>query len=205
MTANPRISLSLISSVAGFLALAIMSVSLTISVIFCQQFSPFDFWMEDYGSVSRNPCGAAFYDIGIMVTGVLLCVFILGFRRWYTSSTRYNALIIIGQISGIMAATALMLEGYAMFFQHLDPVVWSATFFILALISIIAVTTGTMVRSEQHENTIYVGIMTIALILLLAITLYFNIAPVIIEWFAVLSMMIWVGLASRDMYRLSAD
>ncbi|HMK45190.1 MAG TPA: hypothetical protein VK436_01055 [Methanocella sp.] len=204
MPAGRKISMSLISSIAGYLAITTLVLALIISIYLApHDFSPFDYWIEDYGMPAENPVGAVFYDVGFMLTGVLLGIYMIGFYRWYTTNRWYNAFAAVGHLSGGISTLVLILEGYTLMTGFDRPMIWSISFFLFVMIAMIIATAGMAIRPSQSEDTIIIGAATIALILLLATALYFNIAPVISEWLAVLFMLVWVAMASRDMYRLS--
>jgi len=204
MHVGRKISLSLISSIAGYLAIITLVLALAISICLApHDFSPFDYWIEDYGMPAENPTGAIFYDIGFMLTGVLLGTYMIGFYRWYTTNPWYNAFAAVGHLSGGISTIILVLEGYTLMTGFDRPLIWSVSFFLFVMIAMVVATAGMAIRPNQSEDTIVIGAATIALILLLATALYFNIAPVISEWLAVLFMLVWVALAARDMYRLS--
>ncbi|WP_424358997.1 hypothetical protein [Methanocella sp. MCL-LM] len=202
MSANRRITPSFISSLAGYLIIANVILSMTLSILLGNLgFSPFDYRVEDYGMKNGN--GSIFYNAGIMVTGTLLCIFILGFYRWYSQNKLFNTVMITGQICGIIAGITLVLEGYTIHFHHMNPFIWMILFYIAVIIAIIMATANMLMRPDQHEDTIIIGAASITLIMLLAATTILNIAPVITEWLALSAIVIWLGLASRDMHKLS--
>lgn len=202
MSANRRITPSFISSLAGYLIIVNVLLSMTFSILLGNLgFLPFDYRVEDYGMKNGN--GSIFYNAGTMVTGSLLCIFILGFYRWYSDNKWYNAIMIAGQICGTIAGLSLVLEGYTIQVYQMNPFIWMILFYIAVIIAIIMATVNMLTRPDQHEDTIIIGAASITLIMLLAATTVLDIAPVITEWLALSAIVIWLGLASRDMYRLS--
>ncbi|WP_424358998.1 hypothetical protein [Methanocella sp. MCL-LM] len=79
--------------------------------------------------------------------------------------------------------------------------------FLSVGVAITLVSIAMLLRRDENEDTCCVGFTSVALILLLAATAYLNITPKITEWFAAISMLAWVALATRDMRRhmLKAD
>jgi hypothetical membrane protein len=74
-------------------------------------YSPMSNWLSDLGNADLNPHGAFFYNIGIVVTGVLL-LFFLGLSQWKMENNRIqNLMLRLTQGFGILGALALVMSG----------------------------------------------------------------------------------------------
>jgi hypothetical protein len=69
--------------------------------------------LSDLGNYSLNPSGAAFYDIGVFLTGILIAAFALGYLRWCDGLRRRGRVILgIGVASGMAAGASLVSTGF---------------------------------------------------------------------------------------------
>ena len=193
---TPRIA------VTGYMIIITACLAIGLSVVLSgKDFSPFDYWIEDFGITRGNPAGAIFYDTMFLLTGIFLCIFSLGFKMWYTDSRWHNSILVAGQIAGVISGLALILKVSSMMSGDTRPLVWSVSFFLSVGVAITMVCVAMILRRDENEDTCCVGFTSVALIVLLAITAYLNVTPKITEWLAALSMLAWVAMVARDMRR----
>lgn len=70
---------------------------------------PLGNWLSDYGSPSENPSGAVFYNIGCIMTAVLLALFYAGMTCWHKGAPRKLLICYIcAEISGLFASACLI-------------------------------------------------------------------------------------------------
>jgi hypothetical membrane protein len=75
-------------------------------------YSPTSNWLSDLGNADLNPRGALFYNIGIVVTGILLLLFFFGLSQWKMENNwRQNLMLRLTQGFGILGALALVMSG----------------------------------------------------------------------------------------------
>lgn len=77
-----------------------------------RQLNPMENWLSDYGNPLLNPGGAAFYNVGCVLTALLLAVFYIGMISWYRRgrcARKTNISFTIAQISGLMGSVFLIL------------------------------------------------------------------------------------------------
>jgi hypothetical protein len=149
----------------------------------------------------RTLSGGFFYDMGFVFAGLFLCTFSMGFKVWYNRNQWHNITMIAAQIAGTISGMVLIMEGITLMLGNDEPLVWSISFFLSVGIAITLACLCMLLRRDENEDTICVGGTSIALIVLLAVTSYLNITPVITEWLAVVSMLVWVAMIARDMSR----
>ena len=76
------------SSYAGLLVLVgYISFALVAYIFYPGPFAPNRSWLSDLGNAEVNPQGAIFYNLGIILTGLLLLGFFLGFAQWLRRRT----------------------------------------------------------------------------------------------------------------------
>lgn len=190
---------------AGYMLIICACLAIFLSVALSgHDFSPFDYWIEDFGITTKNPSGAVFYDVGFVLTGAFLCMFSAGFKMWYNHSQLHNVVMIAVQIAGIISGMALIMKGITLMLGNNEPLIWSISFFLSVGVAITLACLGMFIRGDENEDTICVGFTSVALILLLASTSFLNITPVITEWLAAGSMLAWVAMVARDMSRHSS-
>jgi hypothetical membrane protein len=95
-------------------------------------YSPLNNWLSDLGNIQLNPDGAAFYNMGIVITGLALLPFFLGLSAWkMNGNRRQNAMLLLTQAFGCLGGLAMILS--AVFPINIQGVhtFWSAALYIL--------------------------------------------------------------------------
>jgi hypothetical membrane protein len=95
--------------ISGFAAVAIYLVFAAIALIrYPDAYSPLRNWLSDLGNPLINQSGALFYNLGCVLTGVVLIAFFIGLREWIDESKRLKILLTIAQIAGILSSVLLI-------------------------------------------------------------------------------------------------
>lgn len=116
---------------AGYMLIICACLAIFLSVALSgHDFSPFDYWIEDFGITAENPSGAIFYDTGFMFAGLFLCIFSLGFKIWYNRNQWHNTTLITVQIAGVISGMALIMKGITLMLGNMEPLIWSVSFFL---------------------------------------------------------------------------
>jgi hypothetical membrane protein len=119
-------------SIVYLAALSYLLFALAAYARFPGSYSPFQNWLSDLGSVQMNPGGAAFYNLGIILTGLSILLFFLGISTWQMQNRKIqNGMVRITQLFGILGSVAMLMS--AVFPIHL-PVqhqFWSISLYIL--------------------------------------------------------------------------
>lgn len=80
-------------------------------VRFPGSFSPSRNWLSELGNPNQNPDGAILYNLGILLTGLLVLLFFLGLSRWKIKNQKIqNRLVLLTQIFGVLGSIALILS-----------------------------------------------------------------------------------------------
>ncbi len=91
--------------VAGFAAVAIYAVFTTIAFVkYPNAYSPLTNWLNDLGNPLANQSGAIFYNLGCILSGLILIAFYLGLRDWANGSKSLRGLLTIAQIAGWLSS-----------------------------------------------------------------------------------------------------
>ena len=186
-----------ISFYAGILVIIIFCFcTFTSFILFPPPFSPLDNWLSDLGNPSYNNIGAFFFNIGCILTGILLFPFSIGFFKWYRDDLWHKILMIITQIIGCTTGFALVMLGiYSEAFAELH-VFWANTFFIFNLSFLIFASLSLLMHSDFIKLISLYGIVVVIVNLLF---LFFFVTP-ILEWFTVFTALGYVGLIVYNMY-----
>lgn len=102
----------------GFVAgvsviLVYLAFTLIAYLLYPTPYSPSANWLGDFGNHNLNPSGAVFYDVGVVLTGILLFAFVCGYLRWEEGQRRAKKILMgIGVVSGLAAGVSLALTGY---------------------------------------------------------------------------------------------
>lgn len=116
------ISILLVYCVFTFLALSRFSGT----------FSPLQNWLSDLGSPVLNPEGFYFYNLGIVLSGILLFFFFWSLNIWkMPDNKRQNIMLLLANIFGSLGGISMILS--AVFPIHIPAVhaIFSAALYIL--------------------------------------------------------------------------
>lgn len=95
------------------IAAAVVYIALTfVSHLSNTAINPINNWLSDYGSPNLNPSGYIFYNLGCILTALLLAVFYIGITKWYIrgrAAKKYAISYICAQISGFVASCSLII------------------------------------------------------------------------------------------------
>jgi hypothetical protein len=83
-----------------------------VSHLFSPAMNPLGNWLSDYGNPVLNPSGALLYNLGCILTTVLLALFYIGLGQWYRGGhapKKYSVCYIFAQITGLAACVFLVL------------------------------------------------------------------------------------------------
>ena len=72
-------------------------------------YGPLTNWLSDLGNPLANPSGSIFYNLGCILTSLVLIIFYVGLRQWNTGDKKMKTLLTIAQIMGIFSAVFLIL------------------------------------------------------------------------------------------------
>lgn len=189
-----------------------ISAGIAASVFFCvftnlaiQQFpgnfSAVQHYLSVLGNVNRNPGGAVFYNQGVMLTGLSLCIFYVGFVLWNALRERSKILWAI-LISGCM-------NGFSVFMSAVYPEVpdyqkhftWSLLIFI-SLIPVLVLFSLYLKRYSGWNKVIsYSGFVLAAynLIFVIYTLTEGTTSGALLEWISVFSYIGWIMLVGINL------
>ena len=72
-------------------------------------YGPLTNWLSDLGNPQTSPSGALFYNLGCILTSLVLLLFFVGLRKWNTGDKKMKILLMISQIMGMFSAVFLIL------------------------------------------------------------------------------------------------
>lgn len=197
----------------GILALVIFTTFTFISVsLYPQSYSVLFDWLSNLGNVNLNPLGAVFFNIGCLITGILLIPFMVNLFRWDRNIIYVRALIILAMILGLFACISLI--GVGIFPEtHIHLHVLAATGVFESLFLIIILMTAATFNHPRFLSTVaLIGaaavIIDVVFIIVLskpeyhdALATFHTTVPIPgLEWAAVFSALIWVAALSYNMY-----
>ena len=67
-------------------------------------YSPVTNWLSDLGNPLVNQSGALFYNLGCILTSLVLIAFYIGLRSWNNNDKRLRILLTIAQIAGMLSS-----------------------------------------------------------------------------------------------------
>ena len=100
----------MIMVIAGFVACAIYMVFTAVALFkYPSAYSPLANWLSDLGNPLINQSGAIFYNLGCILTGLILIAFYISLRQWVYDDKRLKILLTIAQISGLLSSIFLII------------------------------------------------------------------------------------------------
>jgi hypothetical protein len=101
---------SSITFIAGIMAIAVYLIFTLVAFLkYPGAYGPLTNWLSDLGNPQASPAGALFYNLGCILTSLVLLLFYLGLRKWNTGDRKMKVLLTIGQIMGMFSAVFLIL------------------------------------------------------------------------------------------------
>ncbi|MFX0207240.1 MAG: DUF998 domain-containing protein [Candidatus Hodarchaeota archaeon] len=187
-------------SIVGIAGITIYCIFTFISFsFFPRNFNPFSNNLSELGDFYDNPNGAIFYNLGMVITGLVSMLFYIGLYKWFMNKKKNN-LLVVGLVAGIINALAIIMAGIfsetqETFTQH---VFWSTLIFISFFPVLILVNISICITYSDFNKLIAyygfgVALIDLSFRVFLAFTGVSANVP-LIEWLAVFSYISWIGV-----------
>jgi hypothetical membrane protein len=192
-------SLSFVSSmvaVLGYLFFTLLAYSR-----YPLSFSPMTSWLSDLGNVDLNPNGAIFYNIGIILTAIMLLLFFLGLSGWKIESNKIQGIMLrLAQGFGLLGSVCMLLSGIFPINLFEIHSFWSTSLYILLSTGFIFLAVSLRYHPRIPLWMLVLGIATAPLVILTR----FLPTAYILEWIIVLIFLAYVSLVGIETNRLQA-
>ena len=94
-------------------------------------FSPAANWISDLGNTLLDPRGSIFFRLDMVAVGVAMAAFFIGLTAWHHGQRLvFRTFLVFGQISGLVAAVALVMTGLYSENDYTAHAVWVTVLFI---------------------------------------------------------------------------
>lgn len=191
-----------ISALAGILVITIYSTFTLISwALFPVPASPVTHWLSDFGSSTKNPAGAIFYNLGCILTGTMLFPFYLGLYVFYSGVKWRKLGVIITQILGVISAFCDVMIGIFPEDQMMEHMFWSRQFFLFNLLVLI-VGIISILRDDRFIKPIALYGAPVVVCNLVFVLNDFAAGMKWVEWFVVFSALGFVALITANMLKM---
>lgn len=199
----PKIPLA---SIGGFLAIVIFIVfTFAALMLYNGPYSPVNNWLSDLGNSSKNPSGHIYFDFGCILTGFAIIMSTAGLSKWKTINRKESKLIPISQYCGLLMAFSLIMVGVFSEDYGIIHDIWAAVFFVLLVIFMIIINIALRTHTKYIEWIWYYAIVSIFIEFIFACTQIIGLDIPILEWLAVLSGLVWIGLIGYNTLKLEED
>jgi hypothetical membrane protein len=95
--------------IAGVSAIVVYLIFTTVAFFkYPAGYSPLTNWLSDLGNPLVNQSGALFYNLGCVLTSLVLIVFYIGMREWNNGNKRLKVLLTIAQTVGLLSSIFLI-------------------------------------------------------------------------------------------------
>jgi hypothetical membrane protein len=186
-----------LSSIAGILVIVFYCIfTFTAAALFPLSWSPFPY-LSDFGNSSYSPNGAIFYNLGCILTGLMLFPFFIGLYKYYTKVQWRKILTIVAQVVGLASGFALIMIGVFSEDFMAAHIFWSNVFFLLILFVLI-LTNISLLTHPKFNKLIAIYGFVVAVIDFVFVVIS---GGAIIEWFTVFSALIYVAFVVFIMLR----
>jgi hypothetical membrane protein len=192
-----------LTSVGGFLVIVIFLICiLASSMLYSGPYSPLNNWLSDLGNSKFNPLGHVFFEIGCILGGIAIIIAILGLVKWKTNDQTQNKLILLSQLFGGLMAIALIMVG--IFSEDYGKLhyMWAAVFFISLLFFMIIINFALKNHISYIKWIWYYSIVSILIDFIFMFSRIIGLHITILEWLAVFSGLIWLGLMGYNTLKL---
>jgi len=178
--------------VGGCLVIGIYIAFTGVSIgMFPEPFSPMFNWMSDLGNVMYNPGGAIFFNLGCVLTSVVLVVFFMGYSYWNLMSRNKNLLLVTCKAFGFFDAFTLAMLG--IFNENMVAMhdLFSVMFFYGNMGFMIVTSITLLFHSRSLKGVSLYGFLVAGVSMAF---LVMPLAPRVIEWVIVIASLGFVAL-----------
>lgn len=192
-----------LTSLGSFLVIVISLIStLASSLSYNGSYSILNNWISDLGNSSKNPTGHIYFDIGCILIGIAITISAVGLVKWKTVNRKQYDLILLSRCCGFLMAFALIMVG--IFSEDYGRIhyIWASLFFILMLIFMIIVNISLKNHTSYMKRIWYYTFVAILTDLIFMFAFIIGLRIPVLEWLAVFSGLIWIGLIGYNTLKL---
>lgn len=188
---------------AGFASIVLYCTFTFISIVFFPgPVSPVNNFLSQLGNSRLNPSGAIFYNLAVILAGLVAILFYVGLYQRYTKK-KGNKLLAAALAVGFVNAFSIIMSGvFSESVNYSQHVFWSSLIFISFIPVLILVNTALLTYPDHNKLISYYGFIVAVIdfsLLFILLTIGFGpgIGP-LMEWIAVFSYLAWVGLLAYN-------
>jgi hypothetical membrane protein len=135
-----------VTTIAGLASIAAcVSLAGAAYVLYPWAFSPMTNWISDLGNTWLNPRGSMFFRADMVVVGLGLSAFFLGLRALtHGQSLLTRVLIVMAQLSGLVASLALAMTGVFSENQQSAHALWATVLFVALAATVMLLGAGVL-------------------------------------------------------------
>ncbi|MEI6726342.1 MAG: DUF998 domain-containing protein [Actinomycetes bacterium] len=135
-----------VTTIAGVASIAVcVSLGSAAYFFYPWAFSPMTNWISDLGNTWLNPRGSMLFRADMVVVGIGLSVFFLGLRALtHGQSLLTRVLIVLAQLSGLVASLALAMTGVFSENQQSAHALWATVLFVSLAVTVMMLGWGVL-------------------------------------------------------------
>jgi hypothetical membrane protein len=181
--------------IAGFAAITIYVVFTALAFSqYPSAYSPFKNWLSDLGNPLINQSGALLYNLGCILTSIVLIIFYVGIREWVNDNKRLKVLLTIAQIAGILSSIFLIITALFPLGSHTEIHQISGKLHIIFLGFFLTFSATVLLRNPVLTKwPAYFGFITAAVNFVYGAFLY---SVFVAEWLAIGMFIIYLLMIS---------
>jgi hypothetical membrane protein len=152
-------------------------------------YSPITNWLSDLGNPDLNPGGALLYNLGIILTALLLVPFFIGLSTWKLREKRVQVIMLrLTQTFGVLGAVCMLLSAIFPINNFEIHAFWSTSLYIM--LSTAFIFSVAMLR-YHHNVPIWTLIFGVSTGVVVILTSFFQ-AVYILEWVTILLYLVYI-------------
>ena len=208
---SPVVTLPL-SYFAGILIILIYVIFTAVSFMnYPTSYSPLSNWLSDLGNYSRNPSGAIYYNIGMVLSGFIMVIFFIGYYKWFEGLRRRWTKILLGLaiISGVAAGVSaasvgLVSEDLGIIHTYLSIMIFLNFGDSLIFSTAALFTHPKFVRPIAYFSLVYLVVnYSLLLIVLLIMFQYMLPSYYLLEWIDIGMLLAYVEMMAYNMRKFN--
>lgn len=199
----------------GFLSIITFCTFFLISAAFFPGIiTPLNNWISDLGNSSLNPNGATFFNLGCILTGILLFPYFFGLKKLSLDNKWQKSCMIVGQTAGCCSAFALIMVG--VFSEDIMDIhlFWSNIYFTLNMLFLLFFTISLLKHPDIIRSIKIYGVI-IMIIDVFFVSFVIRAPPPnqdpdftrvilmmlkFLEWFTIFASLSYIGLIIYNMH-----
>lgn len=184
-----------IARMGAVLAIAFFfSASFLSAILYDGQYSPVNNYISDLGNLNKNPSGHLIFDIGCILSGLAIILFVFGLSKLRQNEPGQVRMVRVSHWLGYVMGFSIAMVGT--FSSDLGAIhfLWATCFFVLLIVFMSMTNIGLKGCDGYPRTVFYFAIGSVIIGLGYVLTFAIGFPSPLLEWLSVVCGLIWIGL-----------